>query len=88
MGRNRYLTEAVDIETCASILIAGADVNQEYCEFHIGSEIASGGYVWVFPKGEGKANVGIGILGSKMENSSRDCCYLDKFLQKGFLVPA
>lgn len=75
----------IDIETCAQYLIAGADVNQEYCEFYIGSEIAPGGYVWVFPKGEGKANVGIGILGSKTGKfKPRPVDYLDKFLQKRF----
>jgi digeranylgeranylglycerophospholipid reductase len=75
----------IDIETCAQYLIAGADVNQEYCEFYIGSEIAPGGYAWVFPKGEGKANVGIGILGNKMGKfKPRPVDYLDKFLQKRF----
>lgn len=75
----------VDIETCAQYLIADKGVNQEYCEFYIGSEIAPGGYVWVFPKGEGKANVGIGILGSKMGKfKPRPVDYLNEFLQKRF----
>lgn len=75
----------IDIETCAQYLIAGADVNQEYCEFYIGNEVAPGGYVWVFPKGEGKANVGIGILGSKMGKfKPRPVDYLNDFLQKRF----
>lgn len=75
----------VDIETCAQYLIAGADVSQEYCEFYIGNELAPGGYVWVFPKGEGKANVGIGILGSKMGKfKPRPVDYLNDFLDKKF----
>jgi digeranylgeranylglycerophospholipid reductase len=75
----------VDIETCAQYLIAGTDIDQEYCEFYIGNEIAPGGYVWIFPKGEGKANVGIGILGSKMGKfKPRPVDHLNNFLQKRF----
>ena len=74
-----------DIETCVQYLVAGIDINQEYCEFYIGSEIAPGGYVWIFPKGEGKANVGIGILGSKMGKfKPRPVDYLNTFLEKKF----
>jgi len=56
----------IDIETCVQYLVAGVDINQEYCEFYIGNDLAPGGYLWIFPKGEGKANVGVGILGSRM----------------------
>lgn len=74
-----------DIETCVQYLVAGIDINQEYCEFYIGNEIAPGGYVWIFPKGEGKANVGIGILGSKMGKFKlRPVDYLNTFLEKKF----
>jgi len=74
-----------DIETCVQYLVAGIGINQEYCEFYIGNEIAPGGYVWIFPKGEGKANVGIGILGSKMGKfKPRPVDYLNTFLEKKF----
>jgi digeranylgeranylglycerophospholipid reductase len=75
----------IDIETCVQYLIAGSDINQEYCEFYIGSEIAPGGYIWIFPKGEGKANVGIGVLGSKMGKfKPRPVDYLNTFIEKRF----
>jgi len=74
-----------DIETCVQYLVAGIGINQEYCEFYIGIEIAPGGYVWIFPKGEGKANVGIGILGSKIGKfKPRPVDYLNTFLEKKF----
>lgn len=75
----------IDIETCVQYLVAGVDINQEYCEFYIGNELAPGGYIWIFPKGEGKANVGIGILGSKMGKfKPRPIDYLNSFLEKKF----
>ena len=75
----------VDIETCAQYLIAGVDIDQEYCEFYIGSELAPGGYIWIFPKGEGKANVGVGLLGSKTGKfKPRPVDYLNNFVEKKF----
>jgi len=75
----------IDIETCVQYLVVGVDINQEYCEFYIGNDIAPGGYIWIFPKGEGKANVGIGILGSKMGKfKPRPVDYLNHFLEKKF----
>jgi len=50
--------------------------NNKVTEFYFGKEISPGGYVWVFPKGEGCANVGLGIR-------SRDAsvvAYLKKFI--------
>lgn len=75
----------IDIETCVQYLIAGANIDQEYCEFYIGNEIAPGGYVWIFPKGAGKANVGIGILGNKTGKfKPRPVDYLNRFLEQKF----
>ena len=54
-----------DIETCAQFLIYDKSVDDQYCEFFLGNQMAPGGYVWSFPKGEKLANVGIGIQGSK-----------------------
>lgn len=55
----------VDIETCAQFLMSGTGIDQDYCYFYLGNEIAPAGYIWIFPKGQDLANVGIGILGSK-----------------------
>src|SRR5512139_2904698 len=56
-----------DIETCAQFLVANIDPG-EYSQFYIGEKYSAGGYVWIFPKGECTANVGIGLLGSKSGN--------------------
>ncbi|AKB36053.1 Digeranylgeranylglycerophospholipid reductase [Methanosarcina siciliae C2J] len=75
----------IDIETCSQYLIAGVDIDPEYCEFYIGNEIAPGGYVWIFPKGGGKANVGIGILGNRTGKfKPRPVDYLNNFVEKKF----
>jgi digeranylgeranylglycerophospholipid reductase len=51
----------VDCLVCAQYMLAGIDVDPECCYYYLGEELAPGGYAWVFPKGEGKANVGLGV---------------------------
>lgn len=64
--------------------------SQDTMEFYFGSEIAPGGYVWVFPRGGDMANVGLGVLPARAEKNSID--YLKDFvknnpnLQKGKIV--
>jgi digeranylgeranylglycerophospholipid reductase len=50
-----------ELFACAEELIEGLDLPGAFIEFHLGSGFAPGGYAWVFPKGMGKANVGVGI---------------------------
>lgn len=54
-----------DIEVCAQFLVQDPGTDEDYCEFYLGNEIAPGGYVWSFPKGERLANVGVCIQGSR-----------------------
>jgi digeranylgeranylglycerophospholipid reductase len=50
-----------DCLVCAQYMLAGIDIDPECCHYYLGEELAPGGYAWVFPKGEGKANVGLGV---------------------------
>jgi len=50
-----------DTMVCAQYLLAGIDIDPACTRYTIGHDIAPGGYAWVFPKGEGKANVGLGV---------------------------
>lgn len=73
-----------DIESCVQYLMAGVDCDPDYTHFYIGSCYSPGGYVWVFPKGGSKANVGIGVLGSKIPPKSPGFVkrLLDSFIEK------
>ena len=68
-----------DLETCAQYTLTGIDVDRAYCDFYLGNKIAPGGYVWVFPKGNDVANVGIGILAS-LSTPGLATKLLDKFI--------
>lgn len=72
-----------DLETCAQFLMSGTGIDQDYCYFYLGNEIAPGGYIWIFPKGKDLANVGIGILGSK-SGKKHAIDYLKEFVEQKF----
>ncbi|MDA7941540.1 MAG: NAD(P)/FAD-dependent oxidoreductase [Nitrosopumilus sp.] len=38
-----------------------AQFDPDYCIIHLDQDIAPGGYGWVFPKGETKVNIGLGV---------------------------
>lgn len=48
--------------SCAQDTVAPIDVAGDAVEIHFGRKVAPGGYAWVFPKGRGVANVGVGLL--------------------------
>jgi digeranylgeranylglycerophospholipid reductase len=53
------------------------------CEYHIDHAQAPGGYLWVFPKGENRANVGLVITADRC-NDVRPVTLLDRFVVKKF----
>jgi digeranylgeranylglycerophospholipid reductase len=53
---------ARDMESCAQYVVAGIAFDPDAICLHFGERIAPGGYAWVFPKGVGVANVGLGIV--------------------------
>ncbi|MFQ6025550.1 MAG: NAD(P)/FAD-dependent oxidoreductase, partial [Nitrosopumilaceae archaeon] len=38
-----------------------SEFDPDYCIIHLDQDIAPGGYAWVFPKGEDKVNIGLGV---------------------------
>ncbi|MDQ3697114.1 MAG: NAD(P)/FAD-dependent oxidoreductase [Gemmatimonadota bacterium] len=58
---------ARDMESCAQYVVAGIEFDPDAIYLHFGERIAPGGYAWIFPKGVGVANVGLGIVALKSE---------------------
>jgi digeranylgeranylglycerophospholipid reductase len=67
-----------DICSCAQYELVGLDIDPHWLDFYFGREIAPGGYLWIFPKGEDTANIGLGVRSSK--NTAYH--YLKKFTSK------
>jgi len=66
----------LDICSCAQYEMVGLDIEPNYLKFYFGNKIAPGGYVWIFPKGDNIANVGVGVR--SRENTA--FYYLNKFI--------
>ncbi|WP_019177327.1 NAD(P)/FAD-dependent oxidoreductase [Methanomassiliicoccus luminyensis] len=73
--------KAADIDTCYQYRLTNIDYDPDFCLFQLGSD-APGGYVWVFPKDDDTANVGIGVQMSKVKNVADVKMYLDKYIAK------
>jgi digeranylgeranylglycerophospholipid reductase len=50
-----------DLMSCAQFLMAGVDIDPHCTYYYLDHDLAPGGYVWIFPKGDGRANVGLGV---------------------------
>lgn len=57
-------------------------MNPDLLHIYFGNDVAPKGYVWIFPKGEDVANVGIGILGKLSDKGNKARDYLDRFIEK------
>lgn len=72
-----------DICSCAQYELVGLDFDPHKLNFYFGQEIAPGGYLWMFPKGEDSINVGLGVRSSK--NTAYH--YLNKFISRYDATP-
>ena len=72
-----------DMESAIQISVGNVDCRSNRLDFFLGSEVAPRGYLWVFPKGDNYANIGMGGAGNL--NKSRSARrYLDDFMVKNY----
>jgi len=80
----------VDFAAGVQFEMSNIDIDPDVIELYFGAEIAPGGYVWCFPKGERRANVGIGVRKPWAKKSAIE--YLKDFinsrpgLKKGSII--
>ncbi len=74
--------KAGDIMSCLQYRLTNLECDPMYCDFYLGNETAPGGYLWVFPKSEDTANVGIGLMARKVRNKADAKLYLDRWIEK------
>ena len=60
--------------------VTGIDVDEHMFEFYLSRRWAPGGYLWVFPKGKNKANIGVAISGYYAKDGKAAQKFLDEFL--------
>ena len=72
-----------DMESAVQFTAANIDIDQKTMYFYFGKDIAPHGYLWVFPKGGNRANIGLGISGEIGKQKSA-LAYLNDFMQSHF----
>jgi digeranylgeranylglycerophospholipid reductase len=70
-----------DVTSCFQYRLTNIKHDPDYTEFIVGS-MAPGGYVWIFPKDEETANVGIGVQLTKLKNPADVKRYLDRYVKR------
>lgn len=71
-----------DMEACFQYTASNLDgLDSQAIYFYLGSNYAPGGYFWVFPKGERKANIGLGVSGDNNRKRSA-LSYLNTNMEK------
>lgn len=72
-----------ELASCLQFVVDGVETDG-LLELITGHEWAPGGYAWVFPKGHGYTEVGLGIIRTLTDRDAR--WYLDHFLQHSFMA--
>lgn len=73
------ILKRTDVLSAVQYRVENLDINDDLVCFHIGCEVAPGGYVWVFPKSRGTANIGIGVVGNDIRGGDAERL-LDRFI--------
>ncbi len=86
VGRWAGLKTHIKLSELASCLQLVVDGVKTYglLEIITGHEWAPGGYAWLFPKGHGYAEVGLGVMRSMTDKDAR--WHLDHFMQNSFMA--
>jgi len=71
--------DSCDILSTFQYRLCNIECNTAYCDFYLGS-CAPGGYIWVFPKGPGSANVGIGVAAPQLKDPGQVKDTLDRWI--------
>ncbi len=70
-----------DIISALEYRMAGVAIDRQFMDFYLGSSAPSG-YIWVFPKGEKEANIGIGVPVSRLRSRGDLRERLDSWIQR------
>ncbi|MCA1762319.1 MAG: geranylgeranyl reductase family protein [Cryomorphaceae bacterium] len=72
-----------ELASCLQVIVDGVETDG-LLELITGTQTAPGGYGWVFPKGGGYAEVGLGVIAPYTSKTAQE--HLDDFLQNSFLA--
>ena len=66
------------VDSCLQYEMSGIEIIPDFIHIYFGNEIAPRGYAWIFPKGNNRANVGVGVIPGQKPAKF----YLEKFVKE------
>ncbi|OGJ86806.1 MAG: hypothetical protein A2268_14135 [Candidatus Raymondbacteria bacterium RifOxyA12_full_50_37] len=82
-GLNSTITDLNDIGICAQYRVTNVESPEGFPELHFGKNIVPDCYAWMFPKGDGTANLGLGIT-AKAAGKESPVQILNRFMTLRF----
>jgi digeranylgeranylglycerophospholipid reductase len=73
--------EAKETSVAIEYQLRNIDIDPDALEMYFGKDFVPGGYAWIFPEGEDRANVGIGIRSGMAEKGVSAKEYLNRFIR-------
>jgi digeranylgeranylglycerophospholipid reductase len=77
---NAYQMPERDLSPALNYVMSGVGCNPDVVEMYFSRAIAPGGYCWIIPKGDNRANVGFGIRRQYARSSASLTRYLHRFI--------
>ncbi|MFX1368566.1 MAG: geranylgeranyl reductase family protein [Promethearchaeota archaeon] len=83
---NKYSNLGRDMSASAQYVMDGVEADSDVVEMYFGSTVAPGGYLWNIPKGEGSANIGLGLREQYKASGVAPRTYLEQVVKKHKIV--
>ncbi|HWR24792.1 MAG TPA: geranylgeranyl reductase family protein [Methanosarcina sp.] len=77
-----FKPELKETSVALAYQVRNVDIDPSALEMYFGKDFVPGGYAWIFPEGEDRANVGIGIRRGMAEKGVSAKEYLHRFMLK------
>ncbi|AEA47149.1 geranylgeranyl reductase family protein [Archaeoglobus veneficus] len=71
-----------ELASAKQYVMSGVECDEDVVYMYVGNKIAPGGYAWIIPKGDGIANVGVGIRQSFLGKGDSIHRVLDRFVKE------
>ncbi len=71
-----------EISTALEYQVRNVDIDPDALEMYFGNDFVPGGYAWIFPEGEDRANVGVGVRHGMTKKGVSAKEYLNRFMRE------
>jgi digeranylgeranylglycerophospholipid reductase len=73
-----------EIYSCVQYRVAQCPIDKDTISFYVGQKTVPNGYIWIFPKANGEANVGVAVIRTNGPNGMSPQDFLNNFIKNNF----